>query len=167
MAARDNVMNLDINTVREPFMTRPSHSSSAIGPLRVLVSATLAAVAALHLAWGRGSPFPFATVDDRNDAVVGRPVTPSPASCHLVALVLAGQATAVLRAASPERRVARALCKGAAGALAVRAGFGFAGHTDALVPGSNSPRFRRLDRRVYSPLCALLAAGTFLSARRC
>jgi hypothetical protein len=55
---------------------------------------------------------------------------------------------------------------GVAATLAVRATAGFAGRTDALVPGSTSPRFRRNDRRVLSPLCAALATGAVMSLRR-
>ena len=54
---------------------------------------------------------------------------------------------------------------GTASVLAVRAAFGFAGRTDALVPGSSSARFRRNDRRVMAPLCATLATGALLSLR--
>jgi len=43
--------------------------------------------------------------------------------------------------------------------LAVRGIAGLLGRTDVLSPGSSSPRFRRLDRRYFSPLCLALAAG--------
>jgi hypothetical protein len=36
---------------------------------------------------------------------------------------------------------------------------GLAGRTDLLSPGSDSERFRDLDRRFYSPLCLALAAA--------
>ena len=55
---------------------------------------------------------------------------------------------------------------GVAAVLADRAGLGFAGRTDLASPGSVSTRFRRLDRRVYSPLCLALAAGALSSRRR-
>ena len=42
--------------------------------------------------------------------------------------------------------------------LADRGALGLAGRTDVLSPGSVSDNFRRLDRRVYSPLCLTLAA---------
>ena len=54
---------------------------------------------------------------------------------------------------------------GVAATLATRAAFGFAGRTDALVPGSDSVRFRRNDRRVFAPLCAALATGAVMSLR--
>jgi hypothetical protein len=40
-----------------------------------------------------------------------------------------------------------------------------AGRTDLVSPGSISPRFRRLDRRYYSPLCLALAMAAGSSAR--
>ena len=51
-----------------------------------------------------------------------------------------------------------------AGVFGTRAAVGWAGKTDLVSPGSNSARFRRLDKRLYSPLCAALAAGS-VSAR--
>ncbi len=43
-------------------------------------------------------------------------------------------------------------------AVARRGALGLAGRTDIVSPGSVSERFRRLDRRCYSPLCLALAA---------
>ena len=45
-------------------------------------------IAGVHVAWGRGSAFPFATVEEMHDAVIGRPVSPSPASCYAIAGLL-------------------------------------------------------------------------------
>jgi hypothetical protein len=44
-------------------------------------------------------------------------------------------------------------------ALGARAALGFAGRTDLVSPGSVSDQFRRMDRRVLSPLCLALAIG--------
>ena len=44
------------------------------------------------------------------------------------------------------------------------AAFGLAGRTDLLVPGSESERFRRLDRRVFGPACLALATGAACAA---
>jgi hypothetical protein len=43
-------------------------------------------------------------------------------------------------------------------ALSVRGVLGISGRTDLVSPGSSSPRFRALDRKVYSPLCVTIAA---------
>jgi hypothetical protein len=52
----------------------------------------------------------------------------------------------------------------AAAVLAIRGSFGLAGRTDLLVPGSDAERFRRLDRRYYSPLCLAIATAAASSA---
>lgn len=123
-------------------------------------------IAGIHVAWGRGSSFPFATTTELTDAVVGNDVVPSPAACYAVAGLLTVSAGAVAGFPSPAHPVRRAAVLGTATVLAARAGFGLAGRTDALVPGSASARFRRNDRRVFAPLCAALAAGALMSLRR-
>ena len=120
-------------------------------------------IAGVHVAWGRGSSFPFATLDEMHDAVIGRPVQPSPASCYAVAGLLATAAAATAGFPNRRSRLRKLAAGGTAAVLATRAGFGLSGRTDALVPGSASPRFRRLDGRVYSPLCLALAAGAVMS----
>jgi hypothetical protein len=51
------------------------------------------------------------------------------------------------------RRGGRRLCS-----LLVRGVLGLARRTDLVSPGLSSPRFRALDRKVYSPLCLTIAA---------
>jgi hypothetical protein len=131
-----------------------------------LTAGALLGIAGLHVAWGRGSTFPFATTTGLTDAVVGNKVVPSPAACFGVAGLLAVSAGAVAGLPTPTSRVRRLAVVGTAAVLATRAGFGFAGRTDALVPGSSSERFRRNDRRVFAPLCAGLATGAVMSLRR-
>ena len=128
-----------------------------------LTAGALLGIAGVHVLWGRGSSFPFPTTAELTDAVVGNDVVPSPNACYGVAGLLTVAAVAVAgwpHAESPLRRLAVA---GTATVLITRAAFGFAGRTDALVPGSNSPRFRRNDRRVLAPLCTALAAGALMS----
>ena len=62
--------------------------------------------------------------------------------------------------------VVRAGAATVATVLGVRAGFGFAGRTDLLVPGSDSRRFRHLDRMGFSPLCLALGIGAAWAAFR-
>ena len=131
-----------------------------------LTAGALLGIAGIHVAWGRGSSFPYATTAELSDAVVGNQVVPSPAACYGVAGLLAVAAGAVAGLPRPDARVRRLVVAGAAAVLATRAGYGFAGRTDALVPGSSSARFRRNDRRVFAPLCAALAAGALMSLRR-
>ena len=127
---------------------------------------TLAVLAALHVAWGRGSSFPFSGHDDLSDAVVGRANVPPPGACYAVAGALTVAAALVADMPRLPRAVQHLGVTGVALVLATRAGLGFAGRTDMASPGSVSTRFRRLDRRVYSPLCLALAAGAFSSRRR-
>ena len=133
--------------------------------VRRITSLSLLAVGGLHLVWATGSTFPFKTRSALNDAVVGRQVAPGPAECCAVAALLAGAAGSIAAADGGRRPWARAASAGVAVVLAIRAAFGFAGRTAVLVPGSESPRFVRLDRWVYSPICALLAAGAATAAR--
>jgi len=131
-----------------------------------LTAGTLLGIASLHVAWGRGSSFPFASTAELTDAVVGNDVVPSPAACYGVAGLLTVAATATAGLPSRESRLRRLTVAGVAATLAIRATAGFAGRTDALVPGSTSTRFRRNDRRAFAPLCAALAAGAVMSLRR-
>lgn len=126
-------------------------------PIRAVTAAALAGASALHVAWGRGSTFPYRTRAELTDHVVGSSQPPSPGACYTVAAMLA--AAASLAATIPRGRLHRLALAGAAGVFATRAGFGFAGRTDLLMPGSTSPAFRRRDRRIYSPICAAVAGG--------
>jgi hypothetical protein len=130
-----------------------------------LTTGALLGIAGIHVAWGRGSTFPFATTTELTDAVVGNDVVPSRPACYAVAGLLTVAAAAVAGLPRPDARLRRLAVVGTATTLAIRAAAGFAGRTDALVPGSTSPRFRRNDRRVLSPVCAALATGAVMSLR--
>jgi Protein of unknown function (DUF3995) len=137
-------------------MTRCSGISAAAG---------LGAVAAVHVAWGLGSSFPAASRAELADAVVGQAEVPPPAACFAVAaalLVGAGMAADVPIGPGPLRRVGRSAV---ATVLVARGLLGLAGQTDLVSPGSTSLSFRRLDRRVYAPLCLALGALTINSSR--
>ena len=151
-----------------PRRSERDHESS-VGSVskvpRYLTSAALAGIAGVHVAWGRGSSFPFGSHAELTDAVVGSPVVPSPAACNAVAVAVLAASALVVDAPimpRPLRTTGRVVV---AGVLGVRGVAGIAGRTDALVPGSVSPRFRRLDRRFYGPLCLALALGA-ATARR-
>jgi hypothetical protein len=124
----------------------------------------LASVSLLHFAWGTGSTFPFTEREELNDAVIGRQATPSPAACHTVAVALAASAVVVTRAHRGRTLRSRTASTALTVILASRAALGLTGRTDLAVPGSNSPRFKRLDRIYYAPLCAFLATGAGLAA---
>jgi hypothetical protein len=129
-----------------------------------LTGTTLGALAVLHAAWGRGSSFPFHERAELADAVIGRRTVPSAPACFVVAsLLTAGSAVVLNLVPMPKRMRAVALAVMAA-VLAIRSAAGFSSNTSRLSKGSDSERFRRLDRRLYSPLCLLLAIGS-ISAR--
>ncbi len=132
---------------------------------RVATASTLLGIGGLHVVWGRGATFPFASRDRLNDVVIGRDVTPSSGVCYGVAGLLA--AAAGLVAGLPTRRsgLRRAGVCTVALALGTRAALGFAGKTEVVSPGSVSPTFLRMDRRVFAPLCAVLAIGAAASLR--
>ena len=134
--------------------------------VRAATVSTLAGIAALHVAWGRGSTFPFTGREQLNDTVIGRQATPSPAACYGVAGLLATASALVAGLPAPTSKVRRAGVCTVAATLGARAALGFSGKTDLVSPGSVSPRFRQMDTRLFSPLCAMLAIGAARSLRR-
>lgn len=132
----------------------------------IVTASALAAIGAIHVAWGFGSSFPFGDRATLADTVVGNDVVPGRRASLAVAGLLgiaAGLVADVLPVPRPLRRVG---VVGVGAVLATRAAFGFAGATARLVPGSDSPKFVATDRRVFAPLCAALAAGAVVSATR-
>jgi hypothetical protein len=135
-----------------------------------LASAALAALAGLHLLWATGSPWPLPDRAAFADAVMGHDALPSPAACVRVAAALATGSAFVAGRPRSACRAQRAGAVGVVSALLVRGVLGIAGRTDLVSPGSSSPRFRALDRKLYSPLCltiAALAAPAARPAHRC
>jgi hypothetical protein len=129
-------------------------------------AAVLGLISALHVAWGRGSTFPFRSRHDLNDHVIGRQVSPSPAACNIVAGLLAIASVSVARAGRGGSTGTRVVAAGCGAVLLARSAVGFAGRTHLVVPGSTSPTFVRNDRLVFAPLCALLALGASSAAMR-
>jgi uncharacterized protein DUF3995 len=133
---------------------------------RVTTSLTLAAIGGLHVAWGRGSTFPFSSREELNDKVIGRDTTPSPAACYAVAGLLTAASALVAGLPAPRSRFRRLGVVVVTAVLGTRAAVGFAGRTDLVAPGSVSPQFREMDKRILSPLCLALALGAAKSLRR-
>ena len=135
---------------------------------KVPAVATLAGVGLLHVAWGKGSAWPMASRADLSDAVLGSPGLGGrrgAAACYAMGGILG--LAAVMVAGGPERveRPRRVAVAGIAAALAGRGALGLAGRTDLVSPVSTGERYRRLDRRVYAPLCLTLAGLVALSLR--
>lgn len=129
-------------------------------------SGALFGAAALHVAWGLGSDFPFrsSSSDAFVDKVVGSTRRPARRECFAVAVAL-GVAGAVV--AVPTRNsVHRATLDLLAGAFGVRAALGLSGYTRVLGLGGRSRAFRSLDRYLYAPVCAAIATGIITTRRR-
>ncbi len=137
-------------------------------PVRVadeLTASILAALAGLHVAWGLGSTFPFRSREALAESVVGTRDVPAPGACYAVAGCLLLGAGLVRDAPTLPAEIRRTGLLGMTTVLAFRAALGWAGRTDLVSPGSTSSPFRRLDRRIYAPLCAMLAVGSLTATR--
>ncbi len=125
----------------------------------LLTATALAAIGGLHVAWGRGSSFPFRNEHELIDSVVGGNAVPSPAACYAVAgalFVASGLVVDIPIGPRPVRKLGRL---GVACVLGGRGALGLFGRTDLVSSVSTSEKFRRIDRRYLSPLCLALAAG--------
>ncbi len=137
-----------------------------IDPLNATAGAALGAIGALHVAWGRGSTWPYPDLDTLADEVVGRPVVPAPAACYAVAGLLGAATVLVVTPPAVAPRLQAVGQAGVAAVLGTRAALGFFGRSDLVSPGSTSATFRRNDRRRFSPLCAALALSAGRAACR-
>jgi len=123
----------------------------------------LTTVAALHVAWGAGVRWPFRTEAELVSTVVGyrREQMPPPNQCYSAALAIYIPGTiALMLAGLIDVPLPRSVVLFAgAGVTLVFAGRGIAGYVPAW--RSRFPRepFATYDRRYYSPLCLVLAAG--------
>jgi hypothetical protein len=147
---------------------RPSRSvaSNAMRNLPGRLTATaLLGLGVLHAAWGAGSAVPFRDRNDLADAVVGTIEVPPPLACYTVTGALVAAAALVLGVPRGRPSLRRVGLFGVTAVLSGRGVLGLAGATRLVSPGSTSDRFRRLDRRLYSPLCLALAAGSWSASR--
>jgi hypothetical protein len=135
------------------------------GIARLATATTLLGIAGLHIAWGRGSTFPFPDREQLNDTVIGKEQTPNAAACYGVAALLTVAGAVVAGLPRRRSRLRRAAVAGVSAVLAARAALGFAGRTDLVSPGSVSPKFRRVDRALLAPLCLGLALGAARSLK--
>lgn len=118
----------------------------------------LAALGALHAAWGLGSRWPARSEADLVARVIGRTKTgkmPAPAACFAVAgcLLVVAWLAATVTPSSPAWL--RAGYFGAAGVFGLR---GLAGFVGPLWRYAQGTPFHQLNRRYYSPLCLGVAA---------
>jgi hypothetical protein len=131
----------------------------------ITTASALASIAAVHVAWGQGSSFPFSDRETLADSVAGSSAIARPRDSYIVAGLLtcaAGLVADVLPIGTTARRAG---VLGVALVLAGRGALGVAGRTGSIVSWTPSAHFTELDRRYYGPLCILLAGGALLSVR--
>jgi hypothetical protein len=110
-------------------------------------------LAAMHANWARGSSWPASNERRLAERIIGGDEMPSASACLVVAALLAVGGSLVAGWPGSKPRLQRF---GAAGVAATLAARGLAGAT-GLMP-LTSETFLWWDRRLYSPLCLLLAA---------
>ncbi len=128
-------------------------------PLVRVTSSVFGVAAAAHVAWGLRVTVPGVDAERMAEAVAGSGELPGPAACFAVAGALTAAAALVVGVPASRPALVRAGRGGVALALGGRAALGLTGHTDLVAPGELTDRFRRWDRRLYTPLCLALAAG--------
>jgi hypothetical protein len=131
-----------------------------------LTGGVLAALAALHVAWGLGSAFPFRSRRELADAVIGSSSVPTPAACFAVAGALATGAGLFANVIPLPPPIRQSSLLAMAAVFGARSALGFSGKTAFVSPGSDSVKFVRLDRQIYAPLCLGLSIGTIVSEGR-
>lgn len=134
-----------------------------------IAGAIYLALAALHAYWARGGVWPGTDPDSLNRMVVGGPPVmrgPGPALTWVVTAILIGAATIVLARAGiialpvPHGWIRAAGLVGAS-VLVLR---GLEGFVDTrLRPDTKDSPFARLNVRLYSPLCLVLAFATAMA----
>ena len=132
-------------------MIKPSNATGA----------ALGLLAVLHVAWGLGSPFPFRGRDELADAVIGSVSVPSTTSCLGVAALLVIASGTVTNAIPMPPSLRRPALTILTLVFTLRSALGFGAKTSLLSPASVSPRFQRLDRRYFAPLCLALTLGSW------
>ena len=122
----------------------------------------------LHLAWARGSSWPLPDRARLSEAVLGGDGLDQggAAASYAVAGLLGTAAALVAGHPRHATRLRRSGVTVVAVTLAARGALGLAGRTDLVSPVSTGAEFRRLDRRLYAPVCLGLSAMTALSLRR-
>ncbi|HWL43209.1 MAG TPA: DUF3995 domain-containing protein [Ilumatobacter sp.] len=125
----------------------------------------LVGLGALHVAWGLGSAFPVGDRTDLADAVAGTDRFPGRTESFAVAGLLGAAATVVAGPSLVPRRLTALGRLGVAAVLGTRGVLGLTNRTGQVVGWTTSPRFDRLDRRYYGPLCLALATGALATRR--
>lgn len=146
-----------VREIRRAFTwSRPHPRSRPQQAIGWTAATALGGIAALHLLWASGRPWPLATKKEFAEKVVGSAHFPPAAASIIVAAGLGAAAAATARPASASRRI---LALGTAAALLARSS------SIVLAPllSERHPSFQRADRRLYAPLCLALGVGILTS----
>lgn len=132
--------------------------------IAIALASLLAVIAGLHAYWGCGGLWPAATEDELIATVIGDAQAkrmPSPGLCLLVALAIAVTAIwpLLLIWVSDAAALRRLILVGGFAIMAVFLLRGVAGFLPAWRRLHPREPFASYDRRYYSPLCLLIAAG--------
>lgn len=111
-------------------------------------------IAAIHANWPRGSAWPARDRKALADATFGGDDLPSATTTLLVAASLAFAGLMFLRPSEPTSKIRRVGARATATVFGPRPALGFFG---LMAHDQTSAAFRRWNRRLYSPLCPVLA----------
>lgn len=109
-------------------------------------------LAAMHANWARGSSWPASDKQRLAERIIGSDEMPSAGACLVVAALLTVGGSLVAGWPRSKPRLQRFGAAGVATTLAIRGMVGAAGLTPLT-----SETFLWWDRRLYSPLCLVLA----------
>lgn len=132
--------------------------------IAVVLALLLTLIAGLHAYWGRGGLWPAASEEELIATVIGHARArrmPSPGLCLLVALAIAVTAIwpLLLMEVSGTAAMRPLILLGGFAIMAVFLFRGIAGYLPAWQRLHPREPFASNDRRYYSPLCLLIAAG--------
>ncbi len=132
--------------------------------IAIALASLLGVIAGLHAYWGRGGLWPAASEDELIATVIGNARAkrmPSPGLCLLVALAIAVTAVwpLLLVQISGTAAFRPLILLGGFAIMAVFLLRGLAGFLPAWRRLHPREPFASYDRRYYSPLCLLIAAG--------
>ncbi len=134
---------------------------------RNLAAVSLGSLSALHVLWSTGSSWPARDRETLADAIGGFSRVPSAGACLIVAALLGSAALCVVGIPG---HLARITQLGSAITSFVLFARGSMGLTGRMPHAKRSRTFAELDRRVYSPVCLVIAtlslAGVLRENRR-
>ncbi|MEB4614517.1 DUF3995 domain-containing protein, partial [Leucobacter sp. M11] len=130
--------------------------------ISVVPTLLLGGLSALHVAWARGSTVPYDSAKELSRNVTGQKTPPTPGATATVAGAL-GVGTALSAGFGQKNWFGRLLRRGLMVAMGARAVTGYRGTTLDVLDWKANKTFAENDRRVFAPLCAVIAVGLFLS----